>query len=53
MTNVNQPERMLAVGETAALMTHRINNILRGIKGGAHLVDTGLGNGDISTAAKG
>lgn len=53
MTNVNQPERMLAVGETAALMTHRINNILQGINGGAHLVETGLRNGDISMAAKG
>lgn len=45
--------RMVAVGETAVLMSHCIKNLLQGINGGAHLVEIGLKNGDLALIAKG
>jgi two-component system NtrC family sensor kinase len=48
-----EKERMAAVGETAAIMSHRINNILQGINGGSHLVEKGLANQDFSAIQKG
>ena len=48
-----EKERMAAVGETAALMTHRINNILQGINGGSHLVEKGLAKQDLTIVEKG
>jgi len=37
-----EKERMLAVGETAEKLSHRIKNILQSINGGTHLVESGL-----------
>ena len=48
-----EKERMLAVGETAEKLSHRIKNILQSINGGAFLVDEGLTNADLATAEKG
>ena len=48
-----EKERMLAVGETAEKLSHRIKNILQSINGGAFLVEEGLSNADLSTAEKG
>ena len=48
-----EKERMLAVGETAEKLSHRIKNILQSINGGAFLVDDGLDKSDISTVEKG
>lgn len=48
-----EKERMLAVGETAEKLSHRIKNILQSINGGAFLVDEGLGKADLSTVEKG
>jgi signal transduction histidine kinase/pSer/pThr/pTyr-binding forkhead associated (FHA) protein len=41
-----QSERLAAVGQTIATLSHHIKNILQGIKGGSHLVETGLGGHD-------
>ncbi len=49
----NLQERKFAVGETAVLMSHHINNILQGISGGSHLIDVGIKNRDLSMVAKG
>ncbi len=48
-----EKERMLAVGETAEKLSHRIKNILQSINGGAFLVDEGLQRSDIPTVEKG
>ena len=48
-----EKERMLAVGETAEKLSHRIKNILQSINGGAFLVDDGLEKSDLSTVEKG
>ncbi len=48
-----EKERMAAVGETATLMSHRINNILQGINGGSHLVEVGLEKEDIKMSRNG
>ncbi len=37
-----EKERMLAIGETAEKLSHRIKNILQSINGGTHLVETGI-----------
>ncbi len=37
-----QAERLAAVGQTIAMLSHHIKNIMQGIKGGAYLVDEGL-----------
>lgn len=40
-------ERLAAVGQTIAILSHHIKNILQGVKGGSYLVDQGLGDGDV------
>jgi signal transduction histidine kinase len=39
-------ERLAAVGQTVAGLTHCVKNILQGIKGGAYILDKGLEQGD-------
>jgi len=48
-----EKERMAAVGETATLMSHRINNILQGINGGSHLVEVGLAKENLESVSNG
>jgi len=35
-------ERLAAVGQTTAILSHHIKNILQGIRGGSYLIDRGL-----------
>ena len=37
-----QAERLAAVGQTIATLSHHIKNILQGIRGGSSLIDLGL-----------
>ena len=37
-----QAERLAAVGQTITTLSHHIKNILQGISGGSHLIQTGL-----------
>ena len=46
-------ERMLAVGETAEKLSHRIKNILQSINGGAHLVEAGLAEDSVESTRRG
>jgi signal transduction histidine kinase len=39
-----QAERLAAVGQTIATLSHHIKNILQGIRGGSYLIDMGLNN---------
>jgi two-component system, NtrC family, sensor kinase len=44
-----QAERLAAVGQTIATLSHHIKNILQGIRGGSYLIELGLGDHEKST----
>jgi len=46
-------ERLAAMGQTIASLSHHIKNILQGIKGGGYLIDEGLEGADHETIRKG
>jgi len=48
-----QAERLAAVGQTIATLSHHIKNILQGIRGGSYLIEMGLAEHDESVVAKG
>jgi len=48
-----QSERLAAVGQTIATLSHHIKNILQGIRGGSYLVEMGLENDDLAVVRKG
>ena len=48
-----QAERMAAIGETTAALSHSIKNILQALKGGASVVEMGLNRSDIGQLKKG
>lgn len=48
-----QSERLAAVGQTIATLSHHIKNILQGIRGGSYLVEMGLENDDAAVIRKG
>ncbi|MEO0529138.1 MAG: ATP-binding protein [Planctomycetota bacterium] len=39
-----QAERLAAVGQTIATLSHHIKNILQGVRGGSYLIELGLGD---------
>ena len=41
-----QAERLAAVGQTIATLSHHIKNILQGIRGGSYLIEEGLKGDD-------
>jgi signal transduction histidine kinase len=48
-----QAERLAAVGQTIATLSHHIKNILQGIRGGSYLIEMGLSEEDPSVVRKG
>jgi len=48
-----QAERLAAVGQTIATLSHHIKNILQGIRGGSYLIDLGLNEKDDSIVRRG
>lgn len=48
-----QSERLAAVGETVATLSHAIKNILQGLRGGADVVEMGLRKDDLKIARGG
>jgi signal transduction histidine kinase len=48
-----QAERLAAVGQTIATLSHHIKNILQGIRGGSYLIEMGLSDHDESLIGKG
>lgn len=48
-----QAERMAAIGETTAALSHSIKNILQALRGGADVVEMGLRSTNIVQAGKG
>jgi two-component system NtrC family sensor kinase len=48
-----QAERLAAVGQTIATVSHHIKNILQGIRGGSYLIEMGLADHDEGLVRKG
>lgn len=48
-----QTERLAAIGQTVASLSHSIKNILQGLRGGADAVELALNKGDPELARKG
>lgn len=48
-----QAERLAAMGQTIATLSHHIKNILQGIRGGSYLIEEGLRNEDNDVVRKG
>jgi signal transduction histidine kinase len=48
-----QAERLAAVGQTIATLSHHIKNILQGIRGGSYLIEMGLSEDDKDVVQKG
>ena len=48
-----QGERLAAVGQTVAVLSHHIKNILQGISGGGYLIKLGLNNHNEESVRKG
>jgi two-component system NtrC family sensor kinase len=48
-----QAERLAAIGQTIAMLSHHIKNILQGIRGGSYLIETGLADHDERVIRKG
>lgn len=46
-------ERLAAVGQTVASLSHAIKNILQGLRGGADAVELALNRGDLELASEG
>jgi signal transduction histidine kinase len=52
-TSMVQAERLAAIGQTIAMLSHHIKNILQGIRGGSYLIELGLKDHDESVVGKG
>ncbi len=48
-----QAERLAAMGQTVATLSHHIKNILQGIRGGSYLIELGLSEHDDEVIGKG
>ncbi|MFV1967025.1 MAG: ATP-binding protein [Pirellulaceae bacterium] len=48
-----QAERLAAIGQTIATLSHSIKNILQGIRGGSYLIDEGLRSQDSNVVRRG
>jgi signal transduction histidine kinase len=48
-----QSERLAAMGQTIATLSHHIKNILQGMRGGSYLIDAGLKRGDTEAVRRG
>jgi K+-sensing histidine kinase KdpD len=48
-----QAERLAAIGETTAALSHSIKNILQALRGGADVVEMGIKAGNVTQTAKG
>ncbi len=48
-----QAERMAAIGETTAALSHSIKNILQALRGGADVVEMGIRNNNLPQSTKG
>ena len=48
-----QAERLAAMGQTIATLSHHIKNIVQGLRGGGYLIDQGIQGGDMGAVQSG
>ncbi len=48
-----QAERLAAMGQTIATLSHHIKNIVQGLRGGGYLIDQGIKGGDMGAVQNG
>ncbi len=48
-----QGERLAAMGQTIATLSHHIKNILQGVRGGSYLIESGLAKNETETIRRG
>jgi signal transduction histidine kinase len=48
-----QSERLAAMGQTIATLSHHVKNILQGIRGGSYLIEAGLDRDDTTAVRRG
>jgi signal transduction histidine kinase len=48
-----QSERLAAMGQTIATLSHHVKNILQGIRGGSYLIEAGLDRNDTDAVKRG
>lgn len=48
-----QGERLAAMGQTIATLSHHIKNILQGVRGGSYLIESGLSQNDTQAIRRG
>jgi len=48
-----QAERLAAMGQTIATLSHHIKNIVQGLRGGGYLIDEGIKSGEMSVVQNG
>jgi len=53
MASQVRQERLAAMGQAVASLSHYIKNILQGIQGGSHAVESGLGRQELTTVQQG
>ena len=57
LTNVNMiknvQKELVTIGQSFAVLTHDLKNMLEGLEGGAYVVDEGLKDGDMALTGKG
>lgn len=53
ITGKMQTERLAAMGETVASLSHSIKNMLQGLRGGADAVEMAINRGDLAMAREG
>ena len=54
ITKVKEMQKELKIlGQSTAILSHDIKNILEGLQGGAYVVDEGINDGDMNLAARG
>jgi signal transduction histidine kinase len=53
MASQVQQERLAAVGQAIASLSHYIKNLLQGIQGGSHAVESGINRRELETVDKG
>ena len=51
--NMVQAERLAAMGQTIATLSHHIKNIVQGLRGGGYLIDQGIKGGDMDVVQNG
>jgi nitrogen fixation/metabolism regulation signal transduction histidine kinase len=53
LSRLLEQQQLATIGQTTSSLSHHMKNVLQGVNGGAHLVETGLKNRDMDLVEKG